>query len=104
MRVRWARGSLAQIQIEQDVVAKTEVAAWWAKRLVERLDRIESQGRPAGSDEERGHRDVQPIHEAGLQEAGDGDSPTLDENPPIPLVSKRLDDGSRIEAVGTGHR
>ena len=80
------------------------MAAWRAKRLVERLDRIEGQGRPAGSDEERGHRDVQPIHEAGLQEAGDGDPPTLDENPPIPLVSKRLDDGSRIEAVGTGHR
>jgi hypothetical protein len=100
----WIGGSRAEVQIEEDILAKTEMSARWAQRLIERLDRGERQGRSPGTDEKRCNRDVQAIHDPGLHEARDRDTSALDEHAPVPLSPEHLEDRSRIETVGAGDR
>ena len=57
------------------------------------------EGGPPGADEERRDRDVQPIDDAGVEEAGHRDAAAFDEHAPVSLFSERLEDRCGFELV-----
>ena len=60
---------VAEVEVEQDVVAKPEDSAGWPQRLVERLDRPEHEGGATRSDEQRRDGDLQAVDHPGVDKA-----------------------------------
>lgn len=71
----------------------------WAQRLIKRFDRLEREGGAPGADEERRDRDVQPIENAGAEEAGNREAAAFDEHSSVSLISKRFEDRSWFEFI-----
>ena len=69
-----------KVQIEEDVPAEPEVSRPRPKCLGEPVDGSELEGRQAASDQDRCHREMEPVERPRLQEPGDRPSPPLDED------------------------
>ena len=88
-----------KLEIEEDVLAEMEVPAPRAQRLIKRFDRLEREGGPPGSDDERRDRHVKPVDDAGAEKAGNRDAAAFDEHASVSLISKRLEDRCGFELV-----
>ena len=70
-----------------------------AQRLIERFDRLEREGGPPGSDDERCDRHVKPVDDPGAEESGNRDAAAFDEHASVPVLPERLEDRRRLELV-----
>ena len=90
----------AQVQVEEGVVAAAEGSRDRAPRLGQRIDGCHGQPRPARTDQQRGHQQMQAVEHTGLQEARHRDPAALDQHPRQALGGKRIEHIARGEAAG----
>ena len=89
--------------IEDDVGVETVDVGLGPERVGEAGDRRGAEARGAGADDERRDGDVQPLQQAGVEEAGDGDAAALDEDAREPALGEGgADGGGGDPAVGGG--
>lgn len=74
------RSGIEQAQVEQRVVAEGKTARRRPTRLVEAVDRRQSQPGTPGTDQQRRHQQVQTVQHVGLDEARHGHPATLDQH------------------------
>ncbi len=91
----------AEIQVEEDVVLQVEQSARWPQGLVQRGDRGQGEGVATGADQHRSDGDVQTGQRAGLEEPGDRDASTFDEDASQAPCPKGLEYRRRREADPT---
>lgn len=90
-------GSTPQQHIEQGVVAAAEVSRGRAQRTVERINGRHLQPWPAGTDQQRGHQQVQPIDGAGFNKLRDRNAATFNQHTGQAFFRQQGNDIGRAE-------
>lgn len=90
-----------EVQVEEGVVAAAEGSCDGATRLIQGGNGRHGQSRPAGSDQQRCHQQVQAIEHAGLQESRHRDAAALDQYTLQPPGGKHIEHGRGGEAAGS---
>ncbi len=78
-----------QVEFEEGVLAEGVAADRRAERVAHDRRTVEAQPGDAVAEQDRGHRDVEPVQRPRVQEARHGDPAALDEYPAEPAPPKR---------------
>lgn len=90
-----------EVQVEEGVVAAAEGSCDGTTRLIQGSNGRHGKPRPAGSDQQRCHQQVQAIEYAGLQESRHRDAAALDQDALQSPGGKRIQHGRGGEAASS---
>lgn len=93
---------IEQAQVEQRVVAAGEATRRRPARLVEGIDRRQSQSGPPGTDQQRRHQQVQTVQHVGADEARHGHAAAFDQHPREPAFGQCDQDRPGRDALRPG--